>query len=295
MTNKRQKCKNARECRMSCRFRDGKTSSPRCYEPADDPPTPIDLVAIRRAVAEKQVGIVTSLVVEKLCDEIDLLRNRSAIASGILQAASEQRDDLLNQRDAQIGEIDALKRERNELHAKLILEEGDHQRRREMLRDCHEECDELHAKLTTAKRLFWPDDDPDAEDLIPDGDRVKAEITLEEVEQFMSLLTGEYLPDRWTLDNVPKITRREAFTVVYYLQECLGVLPDHYEQCNICGEMYDTERGGFTIDTTGEPHNWHNEIGVTKKMIAESGGGMVCSCECEVGFWREKFPEWRRS
>ena len=109
----------------------------------------------------------------------------------------------------------------------------------------------------------------------------------------MSLLTGEYLPEHWTPDNVPKMTQREAFTVVYYLQEFLRVLPDHYEQCNACGELYDSECGGFTIDTTSEPDGWHDEIGVTRKMIAESGGGMVCSTECEVGFWREKFPEWR--
>ncbi len=116
--------------------------------------------------------------------------------------------------------------------------------------------------------------------------------TLKQVEKFMSLLTGKYLPKHWTTDNVPKMTQREAFTVVYYLQEFLRVLPDRYEQCCICMEMYDSECDGFTIDTEDEPDDWHNEIGVTKKMIAESGGGMVCSRECELDFWRDRFPEW---
>lgn len=118
------------------------------------------------------------------------------------------------------------------------------------------------------------------------------EITLEQVEQFMNLLTGTWLPENWTPDNVPKMTPREAFTVVYYMQEFLHVLPDHYEQCNICSEMYDTEWGGFTIDTADEPDEWHIRVGITKKMIAESGGGMVCSSECALGFWHAKFPEW---
>jgi len=123
----------------------------------------------------------------------------------------------------------------------------------------------------------------------------KDEITLEQVQQFMSLLTGDWLPDHWTFDNVPKITRREAFVVIYFLQEYLPVLPNHYEQCSVCEEMYDSEYDGFTIDADAEPSGWHDEIGVTKKMIAESGGGMVCSDRCKLDFWRDRFPEWRRT
>ena len=121
---------------------------------------------------------------------------------------------------------------------------------------------------------------------------MKDKITLEQVEQFMRMLTGEWLPEHWTPDNVPKMTQREAFTVVYYLQEVLRVLPNHHDQCGVCGELYDSECDGFTIDSTDEPDGWQAEVGVTLEMMAESDA-MVCSCECELSFWRAKFPDWR--
>ena len=119
------------------------------------------------------------------------------------------------------------------------------------------------------------------------------EITLEEVMEFIAMLTGKRLPDCWEPSDIqPKLTPRQAFTIVYYLQEFLGVLPDHYEQCGVCEELYDSECGGFSVDPDELPDDWHTEIGVTSEMIEKSGGAMVCSMECEVAFWREKFPDW---
>lgn len=45
-----------------------------------------------------------------------------------------------------------------------------------------------------------------------------------------------------------KLTPQQTFEVIYYLQEELEVLPDHYELCSACEALYDTQHGGMFLD-----------------------------------------------
>lgn len=85
-------------------------------------------------------------------------------------------------------------------------------------------------------------------------------LSLESVQEFMQMLTGGDLPDGMTMNYQPKLSVQSAFSVVWYLQEHLRIIPDNFELCAVCGELYDAHCDGHTL---------------------EEDGVNVCSMECE--------------
>lgn len=73
-------------------------------------------------------------------------------------------------------------------------------------------------------------------------------IELEAVQKFYKWLQGGDSPDRISFKVNPKLTAEEAFSVIYYLQEELEILPDHYEQCKECNCLFDSYNEGVSID-----------------------------------------------
>lgn len=49
-----------------------------------------------------------------------------------------------------------------------------------------------------------------------------------------------------------KLSKKKAFSIIYYLQEHFPLLPDHIEQCSTCGELYDSYSQGHHSDMTGK-------------------------------------------
>lgn len=82
---------------------------------------------------------------------------------------------------------------------------------------------------------------------IPANDRcLFRPVSLERVQEFYDFLTGQVpanikIPPRMT----PKLSKRMAFTIVWFLQEQTQVFPDTYEQCRKCRELYNTENDGY--------------------------------------------------
>jgi len=72
--------------------------------------------------------------------------------------------------------------------------------------------------------------------------------TLEKVQEFYEWLQGGAGPEKIEFRTKPRLTEDEAFSVVYYLQEELGILPDCYEQCRKCKGLYDSCNEGTSID-----------------------------------------------
>jgi hypothetical protein len=68
-------------------------------------------------------------------------------------------------------------------------------------------------------------------------------ITLEQVDVFYKFLQGE-CPEKFYIKEMPQLTQNQAFAVIYYLQEGLYVLPDTYEKCRICGDLFDSDNDG---------------------------------------------------
>ena len=83
-------------------------------------------------------------------------------------------------------------------------------------------------------------------------------LSFEETQQLYDFLRGEvtvnvnslnnvYLPDlgiHTMKSHLPKLTDEQAFLVIYVLQENYGLIPDTYEQCSHCGELYDSDEEG---------------------------------------------------
>lgn len=71
-------------------------------------------------------------------------------------------------------------------------------------------------------------------------------ITIDQVNQFFEYLQGE-IPEGFVGVKSPKLSPQQAFDVIYILQENLHLLPDHYELCCQCHQLYDSWREGRII------------------------------------------------
>ncbi len=89
-------------------------------------------------------------------------------------------------------------------------------------------------------------------------------------------------------DMPPAMTREQAFSIVYLLQEKFAVIVDHIEMCEVCGNIFDTWEGKNIIGWTGELDEFHRDHDVTEQMIRDNEGHIMCSDECESRFWKMK-------
>ncbi len=110
----------------------------------------------------------------------------------------------------------------------------------------------------------------------------------EKMNELVEMLTGGKLPEGVSLSHQPHLSRREAFSVIWFLQEITRVLPDNYEQCVWCEKLFDANREGYSIDATESIDDWYERIGVTQAMLGENDGANFCSPECEYQFWSDK-------
>lgn len=69
------------------------------------------------------------------------------------------------------------------------------------------------------------------------------EISLEDVDKFYRYLQGE-VPPELSIKNPVKLSPQKAFKVIYYLQEIMYLLPDRYERCITCNELFDADNEG---------------------------------------------------
>ena len=73
------------------------------------------------------------------------------------------------------------------------------------------------------------------------------------VDEFYRFLQGE-CPEGITvgIQRQPKLTQKKAFTIIWYLQEHLRILPDNIERCDNCGELFDTHSDGIYWESKGK-------------------------------------------
>ena len=68
---------------------------------------------------------------------------------------------------------------------------------------------------------------------------------LEKVQEFYDFLKGE-VPDTTHCDP-PKLDSDMAFTIIWFLQEHCGAIPDTFEVCEECDFIYDSSQEGTRI------------------------------------------------
>jgi len=110
-------------------------------------------------------------------------------------------------------------------------------------------------------------------------------ITLAQIQGFMTMLTGGELPDGMTMTDQPALTPHAAFSVIWYLQEHLRVLPDNIEMCAVCGELFDADCEGHSVADDDADDPWYESLGLDPAMAARYAGVDLCSESCARAFW----------
>lgn len=76
-------------------------------------------------------------------------------------------------------------------------------------------------------------------------------MTLDEAREFLKFLGGRG-PKGFVLPNRPRLGKRAAFSVLYVLQERFRLVPDTFELCVTCHELFDNEADGYYDAKTGK-------------------------------------------
>lgn len=70
------------------------------------------------------------------------------------------------------------------------------------------------------------------------------------INEFARYLMGE-VPEGVKTRKL-RLSRTAAMSVIWFLQEVTGALPNNFEMCCVCGEMYDDASEGCHKDNTGK-------------------------------------------
>ena len=115
------------------------------------------------------------------------------------------------------------------------------------------------------------------------------EITIDQVREVYEMLQGKALPDGWHMSEQPQLSPRAAFAVIWFLQERLRVIPDHYERCESCDDLFDTHSGGRIVsadDLDEYDQEMYDDLGVSAEELLRYAGMHFCDVSCEAEFWR---------
>lgn len=104
------------------------------------------------------------------------------------------------------------------------------------------------------------------------------------VNALIQLLVDHEMEDGVTIDLPAQMTHAQAFSVVWYMQEVLHILPDKFEMCSECKIVFNSEEQGRYTDETSykEQEFYYDSIGFDKTEVDGVGGNHFCSPECEI-------------
>lgn len=80
---------------------------------------------------------------------------------------------------------------------------------------------------------------------------------LERAQQLFGFLQG-VVPEGHKIakKNCPKLTPDQAWTVIWYLGNQYWEVPDFIERCDVCGDLFDSNREGATLDYGKGPYHF---------------------------------------
>lgn len=81
-----------------------------------------------------------------------------------------------------------------------------------------------------------------------------APVTLERTQELFDFLAYGKMPEGMIVKRPPKIGPRRAMSVIWFIQEQMHLLPDHFEMCVTCKELFDTYVEGDYNEKTGRYH-----------------------------------------
>src|SRR4051812_47508295 len=70
---------------------------------------------------------------------------------------------------------------------------------------------------------------------------------IERIRELHQFLQGN-LPEGVKVRRPPRLTADQAWTVIWFVQEGMRAIPDHFERCSMCGDIFDSYSEGIYID-----------------------------------------------
>ena len=74
----------------------------------------------------------------------------------------------------------------------------------------------------------------------------------QKIKELYEYLKGESNPKGLESKFKPKLSRDEAFHLIWFLQEITKIIPVNFEACSVCDSIYDSDREGHHSDITGK-------------------------------------------
>jgi hypothetical protein len=81
-------------------------------------------------------------------------------------------------------------------------------------------------------------------------ERQEQECEYEAIRTFYRFLQGD-VPEGYKVPRFRKLTAKQAFTVIWFLQEACHLLPDSYEMCFNCESIFDSYSEGSYNEKSG--------------------------------------------
>ncbi|MCM1236435.1 MAG: hypothetical protein NC489_40670 [Ruminococcus flavefaciens] len=116
------------------------------------------------------------------------------------------------------------------------------------------------------------------------------DVSIDKVDEFYDWLQGKSCPKNMYFEQKLNLSEEQAFSVIYFLQEYLGVLPDKYERCRKCGRLYDSEKDGVCISEETEIFDME-KIEYVSADFPEEMYGLYCD-NCRPDYITKPYPEW---
>ncbi|MFH1236760.1 MAG: hypothetical protein V1685_07600 [Parcubacteria group bacterium] len=85
-------------------------------------------------------------------------------------------------------------------------------------------------------------------------DGADKEVTLDRVAELFYFLSEGKTPEGMEVKYPPRLGARKAMAVIWFLQEHMDLIPDKFEMCVGCKEMYDSYSEGHYDEKTGRCH-----------------------------------------
>ncbi len=113
------------------------------------------------------------------------------------------------------------------------------------------------------------------------------EIHDKDIEQFFEMLKGGNLPQGILMTDQPTLNTREAFSILWYIQEHLGLLDSRYELCDNCESLFNSHSQGSFIDQDSLDDHYYIESNITKATVRAHIGKHYCCQQCEFAAMRQ--------
>lgn len=96
--------------------------------------------------------------------------------------------------------------------------------------------------------------------------------------EFHSFLQGD-VPEMMSIPEEIKLSPKQAFSIIYYLQERLCVFPDNIEICSVCNDLYDSNSEGEYFELEGKHYCGGCECSSEATYCYDCGVEILKSCQ----------------